>query len=759
MSHFRKPAGRSTADDPLLSSPRAKGNSGGAASAGDSVRVSRIIAALAALNVPGLAVAQRAAPPERSSRGLHQVVVAAARMNDNGANGLQLDKLTQPLVDTPQSISSVSAKELADRGATSLNQALRFVPGITLGAGETSWQGNNPYLRGFPAKDDMYVDGERDFGYYYRDPFDDARIEVLQGPSSILFGQGSTGGVINQVSKSPTLEPLLAGTAALGTDALRRGTLDVDSPLSSLGSGAALRLNLMGEHYGVADRDSVHGDRWGAAPSLALGLGTPTRLEVGYFHQTNHDLPDLGIPWLDGRPAPVDRSNFYGFSSDYLDTDVDMITARFEHDFSRSTMLSSQLRYSSDSRAFRETEAEVPKGIPRGTPVTAITALRNAVPSLQGSGTSMLWDDQTDLTARFLTGEVIHALVTAFELTREKSSATFFNDVGVPGTNLAHPTQQPYSVAESYVALTAVTDVKTAGVYGLDTLTWGPWQIMAGGREDLFDAPYGSAHYSPAGLVVAHTAADQVNRIFSYRGAVIYKPSTNGSVYLLTGSSFDPSAEGISSLISSGRGLAQANLNADPEKTRTVELGSKWRLADGRLLLTGALFRTEMFNARVPNPDDPAFNSVAGDLRVDGAQAEVKGRITPALDVDASYTYLDSQVIRSTPGGPLPGAPLTNAPRNSSSLWIDYRVTDPLHLGLGARQASSQLGQDTAAAYLVAPGYVVWNAMARYALSPKLSVQLNLNNLTDRSYIEQAHPFHVVPGEGFVAMLSVKARE
>ena len=715
--------------------------------------------ALAALNVPVLALARTAAPEGQIESGLHPVLVSAKRMNDSGANDLQLDKLTQPLLDTPQSISSVSAKELADRGVTNLDQALRFAPGITLGAGETNWQGNNPYLRGFPARDDMYVDGERDFGYYYRDPFDDARVEVLQGPSSILFGQGSTGGVINQVSKSPTLAPRLAGTAAIGTDDLERATLDLDRPLAPLGAGGAFRLNLMGEHYGVSDRDRVHGDRWGAAPSLALGLGTPTRLEASYFHQTNHDVPDLGIPWLNGRPAPVDRSNFYGFSSDYLDTAVDMVTVRFEHDFSDALTLSSQLRYSSDSRAFRETEAEIPKGTPPGTAVADITVLRNAVPSLQGSGVSTFLDDQTDITSRIKTGPLAHAIVTGFELTREQSRTTFFNDVGVPGTNLARPALQPYSVAESYVALTASTDVKTAGIFGLDTMQWGRWQLMAGGREDLFDAPYSSAHYSATGSITSRTAADQINRIFSYRAAIVWKPAPNGSLYALTGTSFDPSAEGIASLISAGRALAQANLHADPQKTRTYEVGSKWRLARDRLWVTGALFRTEMFNARVPNPSDPVFNIVGGDQRVDGGQLEAKGRVTPALDVDVSYTYLDSKVLRTTPGGPLLGAPLTNAPRNTSSLWVDYRIIHPLHVGIGALQASSQLGQDTAAAYLVAPGYVLWNAMARYAFSPKLIVQLNLNNLTDRRYIQAVHPFHGVPGEGFVAMLSVKVRE
>jgi catecholate siderophore receptor len=755
MSHDRKPPRMPPGCRGRPSSRRNR-HRFSATSARDRRSAARLAVALAALNVPALALSRASSAADQSAAHLHQVVVTAKRMNYNGANELALDKLTQPLLDTPQSISSVSSAELSDQGITNLDEAIRMVPGITLGAGESSWQGNNPYLRGFPARDDMFVDGQRDFGYYYRDPFDDERVEVLEGPSSILFGHGSTGGVINQVSKSPTLDPLLEGTAAIGTDDLQRATVDFDTPL---GAGAAFRLDLMGHHYGVADRDEVHGDRWGAAPSLALGLGTPTRLEISYFHQTAHDIPDLGIPWFGGRPAPVRRSNFYGFASDYLDTDVNIVTARIEHDLSDSMTVSSQLRYSSDSRQFRETEAEIPKGIPPTTPVAAITVTRDAFPGFQGHGTSTLLDDQTDLTTRLSTGAVTHAVVTGFELSREEPRTTYLDDVGLPGTNLADPAPQPYSVSQSYTALQAVTVAKTAGIYGLDTLQWGKWQVMAGGREDLFDAPYSSTHYSSTESIIARTVADQVNRIFSYRAALVYRPAPNGSIYALTGTSFDPSAEGISSLISSGRALAQANLNLDPEKTRTYEVGSKWRLADQRLLLTGSLFRIEMFNARVPDPDDPAFNIVGGDERVDGGQVAATGHVTRKLDVDASYTYLDSEVIRTTPGGPLLGAPLTNAPRNTSSLWLKYRITRPLEVGIGGLQASSQLGQDTAASYLTAPGYVIWNAMAKYEYSPKVAVQLNLNNVTDRYYIAEVHPVHAIPGEGFVALLSVTVRD
>ncbi|MDE2347666.1 MAG: TonB-dependent receptor [Gammaproteobacteria bacterium] len=718
----------------------------------------RLAIALAALNIPVMAFAQAQAAPARPKEPLHEVVVSAKRMYYNGANDLALDKLTQSVVDTPQTIAAVSANALSDRAVNDLNGALRAVPGITLGAGESNWQGNNPYLRGFPARDDLFVDGQRDFGSYYRDPFDDAQVVVLEGPASILFGHGSTGGVINQVSKSPRLTPLLAGAATLGTNDLQRVTVDTGAPLARLGPGAAFRLNLMANHNGVADRDVVHGDRWGIAPSLALGLGTPTRLEIKYFHQTNREVPDLGIPWLNGRPAPVRRANFYGFTSDYLDTAVDILTARLEHDFSGSTTLSTQLRYSTDSRRYRMTEADIPKGVAPNTPVDAITVARNAFPAFQGSGSSTFWDDQTDLTMRLSSGPIKHAIVAGFELGREAPHTTYYNDIGVPGTNLANPVLQAYSVAASYPEMSTHTVAKTAGVYALDTLQWGAWQVMGGGREDLFDAPYRSVKYSSSGAVLAQTTADQVNRIFSYRAALVYKPAPNGSVYAMTGTSFDPSAEGIASLISAGRTLAQANLNLGPERTKTYEIGSKWRLPDGGLLITGAVFRMEMANARVPDPNNPEFAVLGGDERVDGAQLSASGQLTHALRIDASYTYLDSVVVRTTPKGPLLGAPLTNAPRNSSSIWIKYRIARPLEIGIGGLQASSQLGQDTAAAYLVAPGYVVWNAMAKYRATPHLVVRLNLDNIANRAYIAQVHPFHVIPAEGFAARLSVAVR-
>jgi catecholate siderophore receptor len=707
---------------------------------------------VAALIAPGLA---RAGTDQSAHKNeLQKVTISGMALKDLTVRKSSLQKLTQPLIDTPQSITTVPEKTLADQGATNLNDALRMVPGISLGAGETSWQGNNLYLRGFTTRDDMFVDGQRDYGYYYRDPFDDERIEVLEGPSSILFGRGTTGGVINEVTKSPMLDPFASATATLGSAEMKRITADVDSPVSWLGTGAAFRLNAMAHHSKTADRDGGESDRWGLAPSLAVGLGTPTRFLLNYLHETDDEVPDYGIPWYKGRPAPVRRANFYGFASDYLDTDVDVVTMRLEHDFSDSLSLSSQARYSHDTRRFRTSEAVVPAGTPATTPINDIIVSRN---EFGGFSTDTFAELQTNLVDRFDTGRISHALVGGFELGQESPKPTYITDVGVPGTSLVSPPPQIYSVVDSYPALTESTVAKTTGLYSLDTMQWAHWQLLAGVRWDRFAADYDSTKYSPQGTEIAYTHVYHPDDDFSYRGALVYTLGKRGSIYLAAGTSFDPSAEGIESLISSGRALSQSNVNLDPEKNRSYELGTKLSFAN-RLLLTASIFRLEKLNARVPDPTLPGFDTLGGDQRVDGAQIQAVGNITPAWSMQASYSYLDSKIIRTAPGGPLLGAPLTTTPLNSSALWSEYQVSPRAALGFGAVQASSRLGQDTPSSYEVAPGYVVLDAMAKYRLLPGTSLQLNLDNLANRVYYDQLHTFHVVPGAGFTVQLSLTVR-
>ena len=202
---------------------------------------------------------------------------------------------------------------VAGAAVDTLQDALKNVPGITLNAGEGGTHGDNINLRGFAASDDFFLDGLRDTGFYTRDSFDLEGIEVYKGPASTLFGRGSTGGVVNQVSKIPQLTDFARASVVGGTNSEIRGTSDLNYAITD---DAAFRLNAMGLRSQVADRDFVKNERWGLAPSFAFGLGEPTQLIVDYLHQQQNDIPDYGIPFAFGKPVPVPRDTYYGLPED-----------------------------------------------------------------------------------------------------------------------------------------------------------------------------------------------------------------------------------------------------------------------------------------------------------------------------------------------------------------------------------------------------------------------------------------------------------
>jgi catecholate siderophore receptor len=631
---------------------------------------------------------------------------------------------------------------------------LRGVPGISLGAGETSWQGNNLILRGFTTRNDTFLDGMRDYGYYFRDPFNSEAVEVIKGPGSMLFGRGSTGGVINQASKAPTLESIAKAEIALGTDNTRRATADIGTPI---GETSAVRLAAMRHISEVAARDGARSSRWGLAPTIAFGIGTPLRLQLSYLHQEEDNRPDYGIPWFNGRPAKVDRRNYYGFSDDYQDTKVNIVTAKLEYDLSPNISVRERLRYSHNSRRFRTSEAVIPPGTAATTPLSAITVTRN---EFSGTSKDQFFQSQTDVTARFESGGMRHTLVAGVELGQEMPRPTYIFHEGVIPTNLADPLPQAFAQARSYVRLRARTSAKSVGFFGIDTIEIGErWLAIAGLRWDRVDAHYSSIGYTNTGAVAATTKIDRVDSKASYRGALVYKPSAGSSLYASFATSFNPSAEGIESLISAGRSVAQANINAEPETGRILELGGKISLLSNRLLLTVSGFSVRKSNVRIPSSTVANQNINGGVQRVRGAEIEATGALTDRWTVRASYTHLDSETLAvSNPaagGGPRIGAPLTITPKDSASLQTDYVVADGLRLGGGVIYQSARLGQNTVASYLRAPGYAIFEARGRYDFNDGLSAQLNFYNIGNRLYYDQLHPFHVVPGAGRSALISV----
>jgi len=668
-----------------------------------------------------------------------------------------LSKLAVPVIDVPQSIDTISAQELQDRAVTDFNQALHTVPGVTIGAGEFRSLGNTPTIRGFVARTDMFLDGIRDYGDYYRDPFNLESIEVLEGPAGVLFGRGSTGGVIEQASKLPRLQSSIAATLTGGTDDTRRATLDINEPLAALGEGAAFRVNAMGHEADVTDRDIAHSSRWGVAPSLALGLGTPTRLTVAYFHQYNDDTPDYGLPYFGPLPAAVPRNNFYGFRSDYIRTRTDVATLKLEHDFSDNFTVQNQARYASYARTLRFTEPLLAASIPLTTALSAVNVTRNV--NTGNSVDSTLWD-QLFATIRWQLAGIENISVVGVEGGHERATPQFYNSSGVPTTGLLTPNEnQPFTATSTYPRYTTHLTANSVAPFILHTVKLGTrWEATLGLRWDYFDLDYTDVNFSTTnhGAIVKTDHIPHTDELGSYRAALTYKPATNGNIYLSFGTSFNPSAEDLS-LISSSRSFSLNNAQLSPEKNRTYELGSKWALAQGHLDVSGAVFRLEKENARVPDPSNLLLNVLGGAQRVDGAELRLEGQLTSSWRIDAGYEYLDSKQTGSAPGAAPVGAPLMNTPKHALTLWTVYEVVSRFEIGGGARFVSSQYTQNLPPIKTV-PEFWTFDAMAKYAITPNIAAQVNVNNLTNRYYYDQLHFFHVVPGAGRTALLSLSVR-
>jgi catecholate siderophore receptor len=674
-------------------------------------------------------------------------------------------KYTQVLRDTPQTVNVIPQQVLQDQGTTTLRDALRNVAGISLAAGEGGAQGDNLTIRGFSARNDIFMDGMRDFGSYYRDPFDIEQVEVLQGPTSVTFGRGSTGGVVNQETKTAQVGKFVNGTMQFGSDLTRRITADVNEPI---GQTAAFRLNLMGHDSQVSERDKAESRRFGVAPSLAFGLGTSTRLVLSYLHEQADDTPDYGIPWFFNAPADVDRNNYYGFEhGNFLKTNVDVGTIRAEHDFGSRWTLRNQARYGHFRRGAQITEARVPTTqagigtITPDTPLDQIHVLRNQI-GVQSLETYL--GDQLDATVRFRTGSLEHTVVMGMEGSRETSAPKRFtflsapdptlpDVVPVPQASLTNPDEETLLNA-TRLKRTSVHDISIGfGAYAVDTVKVGRHLELVGGiRWDRFDTDFDQLTYSNSNqrtpAVSPHLS--RMDEEPSYRAAVVYKPARAGSIYFDYGTSFNPSAESLA--------LSPATVDAPPEKNRTYEIGTKWDLPSKRLSVSASVFRTNKLTAREPSMNDPLVNDVTGEQRVNGAQIAVTGRITDRWQLLSSYAYLDGKLVKSLAFPTAVGAQLANVPRNTFNAWTTYEMPWKFTVGGGTQFVDSRTASTTAPTDPTTgltkqiPSYWVFNSMMSHPLTERITFQLNLYNLANRYYFDLPHPGHVIPGPGFTAL-------
>jgi catecholate siderophore receptor len=646
------------------------------------------------------------------------------------------------LQDTPQNVTVVPQQVLTDQAVNNVQDALKNVPGITLNAGEGGTHGDNINLRGFAASDDFFLDGLRDTGFYTRDSFNLDSIEVYKGPASTLFGRGSTGGVVNQVSKTPQLEDFVRASVTGGTNSELRGTADVNY---AFGDSSAFRVNAMGHKSEVADRDFVDNRRWGVAPSLTFGIGKPTTLTFEYLHQEQNDIPDYGIPFAFGRPVPVPRETYYGLpSDDRTRSRVDIGTVLFKTQFNENLWLTDTARAGNYFFDSRETAAHYGTAPPApGTPLDTVLTFRDR-PSVQGTVSTLMND--TNLHMRFATGAIQQHLILGIELDREEADLTrFANQLNViPGTPILDPDPfEPFPGHQTQVTQRPDTVTKTASGLVQDIIDFGPqWQATAAVRVDRFNAEFNEP--------ITHAHFEHTDTIGSPRASLVYKPVPTVSVYASYGTSYDPSAENLS--------LSAKTASLGPEKDKTYELGVKSVALNGRLALQAGVFQTDMTNARVGDPTNPTAPQIlAGAERVRGFEADASGYITDELEITAGFTHLDSETLKSS--DPLSvGAPLLNTAPNQANLWLTYEFQEVWKVGAGANFLDRRAADIDNTAHV--PGYVTFDAMVSYRLNKAISVQLNGYNLANKyyyanSYFSSQVENHVVPGAGRTGLLTV----
>ncbi|MFC4161454.1 TonB-dependent receptor [Chitinimonas lacunae] len=678
---------------------------------------------------------------ETKTDSLPEVRVTEQRDADRSNSGYygggvtNVGRTPQQQRDIPQSTVTVTQQLIKDQGDKTVKDALRNVSGLTFNAGEGGRTGDNLTLRGFAAYSDLYVDGLRDIGQYNRDLFFVDQVEVLRGPASMLFGRGSTGGVINQTAKEAFLGWKTEASATVGTDSYYRATMDWNHKLSDHN---ALRINAMATDAG-SFREGAEQKRWGFAPTVTFGLRTNTQITASWVYMKEDNVPDYGVPYYNGRP--IDRwDTFYGLSdADYEKTDTHIGTLRIQHKFSPDLQLKNTLRYGSYEREVWPTAPRLNLASTGGV-LTDQTVITRGRPGRQGDDT--VWSNQTDLLFNFTTGAVKHQVLSALELGREDSWTSRWTGPTIPNATVGNPNNRP--VLPAMVRIPGSETDFTADTVSLmlqDTMTLAPqWKLVAGLRWDRFEGEYRRKLWDARGNLTRDDYS-RTDRVWSGRSGLLYQPDQKQSYYLSWGTSFNPSGEAYA--------LDPRGANTPPEKNRNIEIGAKLDLLDGDLALHGALYRTEKTNERNTDPLIPDVYLLSGKRHTDGIEIEVAGRITEDWLVYSSVALMRGRIDRALDPAQQ-GKRSINTPRYTASLWTDYRIGHGWKVGGGVNAVGKRY--TSLANTTNIPAYTVWNAMAAYE-TRNWDIQLNLNNIGDERAFENLYGGHAVPGAGRSAQL------
>ena len=682
-----------------------------------------------------------AAPaPQESAWG--PAATIAARQSATGT------KTDTPIQKVPQSISVVTAEEMALHQPKSVKEALSYTPGVAVGTRGASNTYDYLIIRGFAAdgqSQNNYLNGLKLQGNFYNDavidPYMLERAEIMRGPVSVLYGKSSPGGLLNMVSKRPTTEPLKEVQFKAGTDSLFQTGFDFSDALDDDGV-YSYRLTSLARSANAQQKGSEE-QRYAIAPAFTWRPDDKTNFTFLSYFQNEPEtgyygwLPKEGTvePLPNGKRLPTDFNE--GAKNNTYSRNEKMIGYSFDHEFNDTFTVRQNLRFAQNKVSQKSVYGYGMCSDPLYTKdqeaLKASPCL--SIPQSQWGHTltrQYVIDNEklenfsvdTQLQSKFATGSVDHTLLTGVDFMRMRNDIdSWFGYAGsvAPSDiyNLdrsdfdfgAHPNPSgPYRV---------LLKQKQTGLYVQDQAQWDKVLVTLGGRYDWADQSSFNRDYG--------NKSERDDKEFTWRGGVNYLFDNGVTPYFSYSESFEPAS--------------QTDANGDlfaPSKGKQYEVGVKYVPEDRPIVVTGALYQLTKTNNLMADPNGSLFSVEGGEIRARGVELEAKAALSASVNVVGSYTYTDAEYTTDTT---YKGNTPAQVPKHMASLWADYTFFDGplsgLTLGTGGRYTGSSYG-DPANSFKVG-SYTVVDALVRYDLArvgmAGSNVALHVNNLFDREYV------------------------
>jgi len=704
---------------------------------------------------------------------LQQVTVTDKKEEVRGKDSVRAEsssigKGKQQLRDIPQSITVVTEKLISDRNIDTLREALHSTAGVSFLAAEGGEE--DIRLRGFSlaTTGDIFVDGVRDPAFYDRDTFSLDRIELLRGSASMLFGRGSTGGVANQATKMPQLADENEVTGTVGSHNYYRLVGDFNI---RTGEQAAIRFLAMKTQ---ADNNGSGSslDKKGFAAGYSFGIGTANEFYAGLYYLDNRNGINYGMPWIRRSAAdatstviPIDPTAYYGAGSDRNYGGAQFLTLGHTRRFDGGSELKTVVRkgyYDRDQRAgtIRFAGTSPTATNPLFNPAAVTLANLNGNTVLNRGAQNKIQDldtlyVQSDFSGKFQGFGGTHAVLAGIDFAHEKFNNFGASNIGTKPQTFIGAQDDRGSINEGLRVLSIQRnfDAKNIGIYGQDLLQFAPaWKFLAGLRYDNFKGQY----RSPTGTATAASYNARTDSLWSKRVGLLFQPNELHSYHISYGTSFNTSGDTYQ--------YDDQTANTPPESSENFEIGAKLDSADKRFTTRLAIFRAVKKNERNRDPDSAAVaNLLSGKRHASGFEIDLTGRLTPALEMFASYAWIpDAKIDVGAPGsvpgvGEGAGTRSSLTPKHSGTIFATYQVTPKIRLGGGLNFRSEQTPNRNPAG-IVADSFVTADLLAEYKFNPDLALKLNVTNVSNKLYADALYTGHYIPGFGRLVQLSLNAK-